>query len=251
MRKQSVLVALVALMLIVIMIPTASAASARQSGDLDPSLSANFGSISLSPGFLPDPYTVSMRSGGDMSASAVGCAGYVTDAPDFELFLTDTSSLLRIFFVADGDTTLIINDPYGQWYCNDDYSGVNPMIELASAPGGTYDIWVGSYAAGSYIDGTLYITELGYSPADFTASSTSLSISADGGTATADASGGTVIIGDVNSGGNSENAGGTALSSSGNGGTATANANGGAVVIGDVSSGSSGNAITVGDITGP
>jgi hypothetical protein len=123
MRKVSVVTALVAIMLMVFVAPTVTAASARQSGELDPSLSANFGSISLSPGFLPDPFTLSIQSGGSESASAIGCAGFVTRAPDLELYLTDTSSLLSIFFVGGGDTTLIVNDPYGQWYCNDDYSG--------------------------------------------------------------------------------------------------------------------------------
>src|SRR5688572_85994 len=117
MSKQHVLTALVAIMLMVIVAPTVSAASVQQNGDLDPTLSANFGSISLSPGFLPDPYAVSVQSGGNENASAIGCAGYVTRAPDLELFLTDPSSRLSIFFVGNGDTTLIINDPYGQWYC--------------------------------------------------------------------------------------------------------------------------------------
>jgi hypothetical protein len=167
------LAAFVSLALMVIVAATASAAPTQQSGGLDPSLSENFGSVSLSPGFMPDPYTVSLESGGSVSASSVGCMGYVTRAPDFELTLTDTSSRLRIFFFGYGDTTLIINDANGNWRCNDDYEDQNPLVELVNAPSGTYDIWVGSYTRGTGIDGTLYITERAISPTSLTGSNSS------------------------------------------------------------------------------
>ncbi|MGD1996701.1 MAG: hypothetical protein PVH62_08005, partial [Anaerolineae bacterium] len=69
-------------------------------------------------------------------------------------------------FVADGgeDTTLVINDPNGSWRCNDDYSGLDPMVEFPNPFTGQYDIWVGSYSSGDYVNGTLYITELDYHP---------------------------------------------------------------------------------------
>ena len=73
---------------------------------------------------------------------------------------------------------------------------------------------------------------------------TNISVSADGGTAIADASGG-----DNNVAANGGSAGnGGSISSVGNGGSANAAANGGAVSLGDINSGgNAGNVISVGD----
>jgi len=72
---------------------------------------------------------------------------------------------------------------------------------------------------------------------------TVIDISADGGTAITDASGGSNNLA-TTGGGNAT----TDIASSGNGGVATAGANGGAVSLGDINSGgNAGNAISVGD----
>jgi hypothetical protein len=109
---------------------------------------------------------------------------------------------------------------------------------------GVGDTWGGGYDAcgnavgGVYIDGGEVINE------------TIISVSADGGTAIADASGGDGNF--ASTGGRAGN-GGTITSSAGNGGIANASADGGAVSIGDINSGgNAGNAIGVGDtIAGP
>lgn len=79
---------------------------------------------------------------------------------------------------------------------------------------------------------------------------TTITVSADGGTAIADASGGDGNI--ASTGGRAGN-GGSITSSAGNGGLSTASADGGAISIGDINSGgNAGNAIAVGDtIAGP
>lgn len=133
----------------------------------------NYGSMELRAGFVPDPQTVPVVSGGpvDVNAQNLGsdfCRGYASSPPDYRLHWSGSSSNLRIFFVAAGseDTTLIVNDPQGRWRCNDDspYGGLNPLVDVAGPPEGQYDIWVGSYVSGQYIDGTLYFTELDYYP---------------------------------------------------------------------------------------
>jgi hypothetical protein len=141
--------------------------------ELDFTADAAFGGVELESGFMPDPYTVDVLSGGtvDVDALDIGsdCRGYAATAPDFRLILSDSSAMIRIFFVADEsgeDATLIINEPGAGWVCNDDYGGVNPMLEFAPADEGTYDIWVGSFSADDLIVGTLYITELAYEPSD-------------------------------------------------------------------------------------
>jgi hypothetical protein len=118
----------------------------------------------LSAGFTPDPFTVSVVSGGNVDVTTcnlpASCVGFATAAPDYRLFWSGTSSFLRIFFVGPGDSTLVVHGPMGGWHCNDDSHGTfNPAIALTNPPQGAYEIWVGSYT-GPGVSGTLYITEL-------------------------------------------------------------------------------------------
>jgi hypothetical protein len=126
---------------------------------------SNFGRVTLSAGFTPDPRTVTITSGGNLDVRAMdlgeGCVGYATGRPDFIVDLTDESAFLRFFVNADGDTGLVINDPEGSWRCNDDaHGGLNPAVDLRDAPIGQYDVWVTSYSSGENISGTLHVTEL-------------------------------------------------------------------------------------------
>jgi hypothetical protein len=147
---------------------TTTTTTTPPSGDqLDYTLDPNYEEFDLASGFLPDPDQHTATSGGavDVSYLGGGCVGFATPAPDFRLNYTAASSSLRFYFVADNagdDTTLIINDPSGNWYCGDDsYGTADPTVDFTgAAPSGTYDIWIGSYDAGTYHDGTLSITEL-------------------------------------------------------------------------------------------
>ncbi|PTX01852.1 hypothetical protein [Pararhodobacter aggregans] len=47
------------------------------------------------------------------------------------------------------DTTLIIRDPNGQWYFNDDYTGWNAGVRMTNPPSGQYVIFIGTYNRGS------------------------------------------------------------------------------------------------------
>jgi serine protease Do len=141
-------------------------------GSLDFTQDPNFGGVELAAGFTPDPQMVSITSGGAVDVDTLGlgggCTGYATSAPDFRILFTGPSNNLRIFFVSDGgeDATLIVNDPSGAWLCNDDApsGGWDPQVDVQNASDGQYDIWVGSYSSGEFIAGTLYITELNYTP---------------------------------------------------------------------------------------
>lgn len=136
-------------------------------GTLDVSQEPYFGTASLAAGFTPDPHTVTVSAGGsvDVANGSYGseCTGYASSAPDFKLNWSGDSSRLQIYFVADdgADATLIINSTDGSWLCNDDAAGtLNPGITINSPANGRYDIWVGAYSQGEYIDGELRITEL-------------------------------------------------------------------------------------------
>jgi hypothetical protein len=130
---------------------------------LDYTLDANYGSAALAPGFSPDPYSVGMTAGGPVDVSYLGgsCTGFATGAPDFKIHYGTGGSLLRLYFVASsGDSTLVVNDPFGNFYCVDDSFGTpNPTIDFNNAAGGTYDLWIGSFSSGATVSGTFFATE--------------------------------------------------------------------------------------------
>jgi hypothetical protein len=133
-------------------------------GKLDYTANANYGEANLSAGFSPDPYSVGMTSGGTVNVSYLGssCAGFASAAPDLRVnFGGGGASLLRLYFVgSNGDAAMVVNDPYGNFYCVDDSFGtVNPTIDFNNPAGGTYDIWIASYALNTTISGTMYLTE--------------------------------------------------------------------------------------------
>jgi serine protease Do len=136
-----------------------------------------FGTVNLNAGFTPDPQTISIVSGGSIDVYAQnigsGCTGYAASTPDYRIRWSGSAARLRIFFVAASgeDTTLIVNDANGTWHCNDDHTGLDPLVELTNPPQGQIDIWVGSYGADNFVDGTLYVTELDYDPGDYTGGS--------------------------------------------------------------------------------
>ena len=131
----------------------------------DWSLNPTFGSVSLNGGFTPDPYTVSITAGGTIDATQVfdRCRGMIANAPDFRLNFNPGSLPLTIGAQSSSDTTIVINAPDGQWYCDDDSGdGLNPSVTFNNPQGGQYDIWIGTYGSGSDLaNSTLTISELG------------------------------------------------------------------------------------------
>ncbi|MBN4053417.1 hypothetical protein JYT97_00870 [Haliea sp. AH-315-K21] len=116
----------------------------------DFSLSPINGSISLSGGFSPDPNVIAVTAGGNFQASNAGseCSGYITDAPTYSLTFDPGSLGLGIYINADFDTTIVINGPSGDWYCDDDYPvlGLDAGWYFDDPDSGRYDIWVGAYS---------------------------------------------------------------------------------------------------------
>ncbi len=137
---------------------------APSGGSVNAGLAALSGSVRLNAAFSPDPYRVAVTAGGTIQAStaANGCAGMVSSAPDFELTYTAGSLPLIFRSISASDTTLLINGPNGQWYCDDDggAEGLNPELYFGSPGTGVYDVWVGSYGADTAA-ATLEISEIG------------------------------------------------------------------------------------------
>ena len=115
--------------------------------------------VSLSAGFLPDPVTFEVYSGGGNDASNIGgsCVGMIADSPDVVVNFDSAGGPLSFGVYSDGDTSLVINGPDGRYYCNDDSNGLNPSFGWDSAPSGQYDIWVG--AVGQPASSTVVVTE--------------------------------------------------------------------------------------------
>lgn len=137
----------------------------------DYSLPANYGDTTLNAGFSPDPYVVSLQSGGSINASQTlggNCRGYVSNAPDFSVYYNAGSTFpFRIGVSSGRDTTLVVNGPDGNWYCDDDGGeGLNPLLHFGSPMSGRYDIWVGTYGSASNHDALLFLSELSSVTAD-------------------------------------------------------------------------------------
>jgi hypothetical protein len=150
----------------------AGTGSGGASGSMDYTLAPTYGEVALETGYADDPHVLEMVAGGGVNVfDAIGgmcdgtAAGYAAEAPDYRLQYTAGTAPLRVFFVSEGDTTLAVNAPDGGWYCSDDAGGtLNGMVEFTAPLSGQYDIWVGAFSEGEFIDGTLYITELALDP---------------------------------------------------------------------------------------
>ncbi|MBI5515318.1 MAG: hypothetical protein HY909_16185 [Deltaproteobacteria bacterium] len=150
---------------------------------LDFNADSNFGGGTLRSGFTPDPWGFPLTAGGGQHPVNVADLGmvdafdgsvcgrsFVTRRPDFHFTFHagTTFNFLRFYVVTNNnsDATLVINEPNGQWRCNDDHghlawgSARMPAIDFHNPPAGRYDIWVGSYDATANNPATLYVTEV-------------------------------------------------------------------------------------------
>ncbi|MGM0455858.1 MAG: hypothetical protein ACQERW_06790, partial [Cyanobacteriota bacterium] len=126
-----------------------------------------YGTVNLTVGFTPDPYPVDVMPGGSTNASNLDlgsdCVGFINASnPDVRVnYEAGNSSFLSFNVTGGGDTTLLINGPDGNWYCNDDFDGaVSPRVMFQPALSGQYDIWVGTFGESSGGGAQLQITEI-------------------------------------------------------------------------------------------
>ena len=127
---------------------------------------ANYGVHNVRGGFVPDPKEISVVSGGPIDARTLGlgstCSGWVSAQPDVIVRYANPGAFLRFFVRASEDTTLVVNDASGRWFCSDDAAGGghNPMVSIANPASGQYDIWIGSYRNRKTVRGKLFVTEM-------------------------------------------------------------------------------------------
>ena len=130
---------------------------------------ANFGTLSLAPGFKPSQGTATGFTGGSYSLSTIAnrdrnnnpCIGFGDTNPDHLLVLDKGFERLKVGVSSEGkDTTLVIKGPKDNISCGDD-SGNNKdaSIESSQWQAGTYQIWVGAIDAGAKYKYTLSVQE--------------------------------------------------------------------------------------------
>jgi hypothetical protein len=127
-----------------------------------PQMHPNYGGVSLTTGFMPDPQMRNGMSGGPVDAMSLNssCRGYIDMRPDHTLYLNTPFNFLRVYVNSAQDTTLVIRGPRGEMYCADDTFGLNPAIDLQGASPGQYQVFVGSYAQGTNAPYSIGFTEM-------------------------------------------------------------------------------------------
>ncbi len=64
---------------------------------------------------------------------------------------------------ADSDTTLLVQDPNGNWLCDDDTAeNLNPGLRIVDPAAGRYAVWAGRFSRGPAVPATIYVSELGF-----------------------------------------------------------------------------------------
>ena len=125
----------------------------------------SFGAIELIEGFPNDPYQRRIAAGGRYNVGNClrdrNLVGTVASAPDFDLYYTTSGNTpLTIYVRSSYDTVLLISDPYGNWWFDDDSGGGHdPLLYFPNAADGLYNIWIGSFESRSGLPGTLIFTE--------------------------------------------------------------------------------------------
>lgn len=104
------------------------------------------GAVHLDSDFRPDPNVTDVTAGGSIDLSSMGYSGYVSEAPDLDLYYDAGDYDLYVYVTQESsDTVLLINDPNGNWHFSDDVMDTRPGIHFSNPPSGLYDIWVGTY----------------------------------------------------------------------------------------------------------
>lgn len=127
-----------------------------------------YGQTQLRAGFEPDPFTVSVLGGGPIESTSVNAecyAGFLPQRASYTLRYTANVAefpTLYVGAVSDADTTIAVRTPNGQWVCNDDASGLNPMVAIENPRNGRYQIYVGRFgAANETAQAMMFISEIG------------------------------------------------------------------------------------------
>jgi hypothetical protein len=120
--------------------------------------------VDLVEGFTPDPLVLSgISAGGPVTPGLDDCSfGFIPEIPQASIVYDSGSgdSNLVIYAESGADTTLIVVYEEQSYGCDDDSHGNgNPMVVMADAESGQYQVWVGTYDEGESANATLYVSE--------------------------------------------------------------------------------------------
>jgi len=92
-----------------------------------------------------------------------GCTGYISSRPDVVVDYDAGSWDLTVSAASESDLTLVVRDPHGSYYCDDDSgAGANPMVTIESPGSGRYAIWAGVFSENDdIVDGVVGVSEVG------------------------------------------------------------------------------------------
>ncbi|WP_207541240.1 tetratricopeptide repeat protein [Sabulicella rubraurantiaca] len=122
-----------------------------------------YATLNLRAGFQPDPREVQVDAGGPREARAIrpDCAGWIDfTRPDVDLNYEPGQYPLVISATSATDTTIVVNDPAGNWHCNDDLVGLDPGVVFQRPLRGNYNIWVGTLDRGRPQRATVRVSEV-------------------------------------------------------------------------------------------
>jgi len=121
-------------------------------------------SLSLSSGFIMDPYLLRVVSGGLQEASSLdeACQGFIKKQPDVVIDWSGEAAALHLFTYSNGDAMLVVETPDGEFLCNDDADDVtvDALISIEEPQEGEYNIYAGSFRSEEPVMGFLIITEI-------------------------------------------------------------------------------------------
>ena len=137
----------------------------QEAGQPDWRAEPRYGTLNLRVGFEPDPQEVAVEAGGNREAGPLGqnCVGWIDfSRPDVDLNYAPGQGQYPLYIaaVSQADTTIVINDPQGNWHCNDDMEGLNPGVVFQRPQHGNYNIWVGTLDRGPTQRATVRISEI-------------------------------------------------------------------------------------------
>ncbi len=124
----------------------------------DPGREPLYGETTLGADFGLAPFTVQILGGGRNQVadyiSAADCQGFVAEAPDFSVLLSESLADVWFSLHSPADMLLLINGADGAWHCS---AAARIAFEYALA--GLYDVWVGSAEEGNYAAGILAVSQ--------------------------------------------------------------------------------------------
>ena len=97
----------------------------------------------------------------DVDLGDVICAGFVSETPSYVFAVSESTDMVRTYFEAQQDTTIIVETPDGEFICNDDADGngnLNPLVDIAEPVEGEYRVYLGTFDPAFAVEGSLTVT---------------------------------------------------------------------------------------------